>query len=270
MADAVKRWTLSYRAHDGKQRPAFVCVPARFGPERPTPPLALVIAPHGRNVRPQTTAKTWGDLPALGGFVTVCPGGRGRRLDLHSWGYRGQIADLARMPGIVQGALPWLRVDPDRIYAVGGSMGGQETLLLVGQFPKLLAGAVAIDSVTNFFRRYADFGRSLLTIRQQALARIEVGGTPQQNAPGYVLRSPTHWVQQVAASRVPLAIWWSSADQIVIDQRHQSEAFFDEVRKRRKRGRLEKHTGTWLHSEQFADVQLPGALRWLGLLRDDV
>jgi pimeloyl-ACP methyl ester carboxylesterase len=37
--------------------------------------------------------------------------------------------------------------------AVGGSMGGHETLLLLGQYPKLLAGAVAFDSVTNFYRR---------------------------------------------------------------------------------------------------------------------
>ena len=43
----------------------------------------------------------------------------------HSWGYRGQIDDLARMPSIAHGALPWLRIDPQRVYAVGGSMGGQ-------------------------------------------------------------------------------------------------------------------------------------------------
>jgi pimeloyl-ACP methyl ester carboxylesterase len=75
----------------------------------------------------------------------------GRKLPLASWGWRGQIADLARMPEIVHAELPWLRVDRRRIYAVGGSMGGHETLLLLGQYPKLLAGAVAFDSVTNFY-----------------------------------------------------------------------------------------------------------------------
>jgi poly(3-hydroxybutyrate) depolymerase len=268
MAAGVRHVTIGYSAHDGKRRPAIVCVPEEFGPGRPTPPLPLVIAPHGRNVRPQSCAKSWGSLPAQGGFVTVCPGGRGRRLDLHSWGYRGQIADLARMPAIVRRALPWITVDERRIYAVGGSMGGQETLLLLGQFPTLLAGAVAIDSVTNFFRRYADFGSNLLTRPQQALARFEVGGAPHQNAPAYVLRSPTHWVRQVAASRVPLSIWWSTADQIVIDQTHQSAHFFAEVKKRRKRGRLEGRPGTWKHSERFGEVQLPGALRFLRLLPD--
>src|SRR5438046_3122228 len=84
-------------------------------------------------------------------IALVCPGGMGRRLPLHSWGFHGQIDDLARMPHIVSGELPWLRVAPVRIYAVGGSMGGQETLLLVGQHPRLLAGAAAFDSVANFY-----------------------------------------------------------------------------------------------------------------------
>ena len=120
----------------------------------------------------------------------------GRRLPLHSWGWRGQIDDLARMPSILRAARPWLRIDPERVYAVGGSMGGQETLLLVGRHPRLLAGAVAFDSVTDFFRRYADFavlgrkGRAL-----QALARIEVGGTPSTNPQAYRLRSPQHWLE---------------------------------------------------------------------------
>ena len=266
MADDVKQWTIRYRAHNGMRRPALVCVPREFGPGRPTPRLPLVIAPHGRNVLAQTNAKMWGNLPARGGFAVVCPGGMGRRLPLHSWGYRGQIADLARMPEVVTDALPWLRVDRSRIYAVGGSMGGQETLLLLGQFPDLLAGAVAIDSVTNFFRRYADFALSPRTIVQQALARIEVGGTPRTNAVGYVLRSPTHWLRQVARSGVPLSMWWSIADQVVQDQIHQSAHFFRELRELRPRGRVESTTGFWSHSEGFASVQLPGAARWLGLL----
>jgi pimeloyl-ACP methyl ester carboxylesterase len=191
----------------------------------------------------------------------------GRRLPLHSWGYRGQIADLARMPEVVATALPWLRFDRDRVYAVGGSMGGHETLLLVGQYPELLAGAVAIDSVTNFYRRYDDFGLSPKTIGLQALAMLEVGGTPRTNAVGYVLRSATHWTRQVAGSGVPLSIWWSVADQVVQDQIHQSAAFYDELRSLGPRGRLESTTGFWTHSQSFTDVQLPGALRWLGLLR---
>ena len=117
-------------------------------------------------------------------------------------------------------------------------MGGQETLLLVGQRPGLLAGAVAFDSVTDFSRRYDDFAR--LGRRGKALqplARIEVGGTPRTHRQAYVQRSRLNWIREVADSAVPLRIWWSDADEIVTDQRDQSQKFFDELRKLGPRGR---------------------------------
>ena len=215
-SNSVRQWGLRYRAHNKVLRWAVVVAPAQYGPDHPSPPLPLVISPHGRGVRARTNANLWRDLPGQGGFAVICPGGMGRRLPLHSWGWRGQIDDLARMPGILRAARPWLRLDLERVYAVGGSMGGQETLLLVGQHPTLLAGAVAFDSVTDFFRRYGDFallGRKGVAL--QALARIEVGGTPKTNPSAYQLRSPQHWLDEVARSGVPLQMWWSDADEIV-------------------------------------------------------
>ena len=139
MSDGVKQWGFRYRAHNGVLRWGIIVLPTRYGPRAPTPPLPLVISPHGRGVRARTNAHLWGDLPAQGQFAVVCPGGMGRRLPLHSWGWKGQIDDLARMPSILRAQRPWLRVDARRVYAVGGSMGGQETLLLLGQHPRLLA-----------------------------------------------------------------------------------------------------------------------------------
>ncbi|MGH3102665.1 MAG: alpha/beta hydrolase family protein [Gaiellaceae bacterium] len=266
MSDGVRRWTVRYRAHNRMPRPAIVIVPAQYGPQRRTPALPLVISPHGRGVRAATNARMWGALAARGDFAVVCPGGMGRRLPLHSWGFHGQIGDLARMPGIVRARLPWLRVDTTKIYAVGGSMGGQETLLLLGQHPRLLAGAVAFDSVTNFYRRYGDFGLTPRTRGLQAIARTEVGGTPRTNPVGYVLRSPTHWIRDVARSGVPLQLWWSLADEVVFDQLHQSAHFYSELRELRPRGRVESVTGFWSHSAGYSEIQLPGAARWLGLL----
>ncbi len=265
--ERVKGWLIHYRAHNEIRRPALVLVPAKYGRHRRPQPLPLVISPHGRGVRALQNSKFWGDLPAVGDFAIVCPGGMGRRLPLHSWGYQGQIADLARMPHIVQAELPWLRIDQRRIYALGSSMGGQETLLLLGQHPRLLAGAVALDSVTNFYRRYSDFGQISNGRALQVLARLEVGGTPRTNPTGYVLRSPTHWVEQVAESDVPLQIWWSTADAIVVGQKHQSAQFYERVKQVRPHAPVEAVIGSWRHSaEMRATTQLPKALRWLGLL----
>ena len=148
-------------------------------------------------------------------------------------------------------------------------MGGQETLLLLGRHPRLLAGAVAFDSVTDFYRRYDQFARIGKGRALQALARIEVGGTPRTNPDGYRLRSPMHWIGEVADSAVPLQLWWSDADEIVVDQATQSETFFNELQKLRPRGRVEKVTGSWSHTaESYRRLQLPGAVEWLGLAAD--
>ena len=270
MSDGVTQWGIRYRAHNRTPRWAVVVAPSQYGPGKPSPPLPLVISPHGRGVRARTNASLWRELPAQGDFAVICPGGMGRRLPLHSWGWKGQIDDLARMPSILRAARPWLRIDPHRIYAVGGSMGGQETLLLVGRHPRLLAGAVAFDSVTDFLRRYDDFavlgrkGRML-----QALARVEVGGTPAASAQAYRLRSPQHFLRQIADSGVPLQIWWSDADEIVTGQENQSGRFFADLRALHPRGRLERVTGSWSHTaESYRRLQLPGAVRWLGLVPD--
>src|SRR5580765_6428441 len=133
LGQVVRVIPIVYRAHDGLPRRAYVIVPAAYVPGTPIP---LVISPHGRGVGARTNVRRWGRLPALGHFAVVNPEGQGRALTLFSWGDPGEIRDLARMPDIVEEALPWLRVDRHRVYAFGGSMGGQETLLLVARYPQ--------------------------------------------------------------------------------------------------------------------------------------
>src|SRR5215210_530457 len=128
----VRTIKIHYRSYAGIQRAAFVVLPAGYSRNDGTA-LPLIISPHGRGLSGRGNAAMWGDLPAVGGFVVVNPDGQGRRLGPYSWGYAGQIEDLARMPEILRRTLPWLKIDRSRIYAFGGSMGGQETLLLVAR-----------------------------------------------------------------------------------------------------------------------------------------
>src|SRR5712691_473107 len=164
---ATRAWTVHYTAADGSRRGATVLLPARYGPGH-DPAIPLVISPHGRGASGIANAKRWGDLPGRGGFAVVNPDGLGP----YSYGAPGQIDDLALMPELVTRALPWLRVDRRRLYAVGSSMGAQETLLLVARYPQLLAGAVAMDAVVDLARRY-DEAPELRAV----LARV-LGGTP--------------------------------------------------------------------------------------------
>lgn len=259
---AIRDLRIRYRATDGALRFAVVVLPRWYGPRR-HPPIPLVISPHGSGVQPIANARRWGDLPARGRFAVVNPQGQGTRLELYSWGSPGQIADLARMPGILRRALPWLRIDRARIFAVGGSMGGQETLLLAATHPHLLAGAVSFDAPTNMAGRYPAFGP-----RERALARREFGGSPRANRDAWVDRSPIHDARRLARSGVPLQIWWSRRDRVVADQARQSGLLYRRLRSLDPRAPVVQVVGDWRHTaEMRARALLPLALERLGLLR---
>jgi poly(3-hydroxybutyrate) depolymerase len=255
-----------YRAHNGLARGAYVLVPKEFGPKNPVR-LPLVVSPHGRGVPPLANARLWGDLPARGRFAVICPEGQGRKLVLYSWGWRGQIEDLGRMRDVAHETLPWLRVNRDRVYVLGGSMGGHEALLVAAKYPRRFAGVAAFDSVTDFARRYRQFPLIENGASLQRLARQEVGGTPDTNPTGYALRSPINYVRALAHLAFPLQMWWSLADQIVVDQAHQSALLYDRIKQMNPRANVEAVTGFWRHSSEMrADTQLPESLRKLGLL----
>jgi len=265
----VRRIRFTYLANGGRLREGFVVLP-RWYIARKQPPLPLVISPHGRGISPQVNLRFWGALPAFGPFAVVDPAGQGRRLISYSWGWRGQIDDLSRMPGVVEHAVPGLRIDRRRIYAIGSSMGGQETLLLVARHPGLLAGAAALDSATNMAARYNDFGLLRGGRRLRQLARIEIGGTPEQVPRAYAARSPLTFAREIAQSGVPLHLWWSTRDRIVRDQNAESGALYRAIRRINPKAPLTKYVGTWAHSREMRPLtRLPLLLIGFGLIELD-
>jgi poly(3-hydroxybutyrate) depolymerase len=262
----VRIWPIHYTAHDGLRRRAYVVLPRWYGPND-HPPLPLIISPHGRGVPAIDNVKIWGNLPAFGPFAVVNPEGQGRRLTLYAWGDPGDVRDLAAMPEILRERLPWLRIDRRRIYGFGGSMGGQETLLLVARFPRVLAGAAAFDAPTNMGARYFAFSALRFGLELQERARLEFGGTPVTDPRAYRIRSPLDWAKRIAFSGVPLQIWWSTKDKIVTNQAHESGALFHDIRRLNPAATVVEIVGTWRHTaEMRAWTRLPTALRLFGLL----
>ena len=256
---------IHYVAHDGVARAAFVLLPAWYAPGK-NPSLPLIISPHGRGIDARANARVWGDLPGREGFIVVNPEGQGRKLELYSWGDPGQISDLARMPDFVGDALPWVHVDRHRIYAVGGSMGGQETLLLVARYPHLLAGAISFDAPTNLAQRYRDFPGIVGGGRLQHLARFEVGGTPLGDPRAWAMRSPLEFARQIAFAGVPLELWWSRTDRVVVDQAQQSGLLYSEIERLNPGAPVVEHVGSWIHcAEMRWTNRLPEALAGIGI-----
>ena len=280
-APRVRIVTIHYVSHDGHDRLATIVLPAWYGP-KDNPPLPLVISPHGRGGNGPGNAKYWGTMPATGRFAVINPDGMGRRMKAFSYGYVGQIDDLARMPEIAAHALPWLRIDRRRVYALGSSMGGQETLLLVARHPGLLAGAAAMDSVADLALRYrqlVDLGCDAKCMKRwgqpvgrvlQSNLRREVGGTPQQAPAAYAARSGLDLAPRIASSGVPLQIWWSRDDKIVTDQQTQSGAMFRALRRLDRCAPVSEYVGHWAHSHEMrASSLLRFALAGFGLISAD-
>jgi dipeptidyl aminopeptidase/acylaminoacyl peptidase len=265
----VRTLVIRYTAHNGVTRHATVLLPAGYSPND-DPPIPLVISPHGRGGSGAGNAAYWGTLPTAGGFAVVNPDGMGRLFARYSYGDPGQIDDLARMPEIVSKALPWVNVDRTRVFALGSSMGGQETLLLVARHPELLAGAAAMDSVTNLSRRFAQLPLIPGGADLQTMMRRELGGTPSDVPRAFATRSPLSLARAIADSGVPLQIWWSTKDQIVVDQKHQSGALFTLLGRLGHDAPLVAYVGIWRHSTEMRSTSLlPLALIDFGILPHD-
>ena len=255
-----------YTTHDGKQSYALLLLPGWYGPGR-HPAIPLVISPHGRNTTPETAAKRWYDLPTRGGFAVVLPAGQGRVLQLYSWGYPGQISDLARMPALAEQAVPFFRYQRRHVYAIGASMGGQEVLLLLAKHPRMLAGVIAFDPATDLANRYYEFPDITFGRQDQQRARIEVGGTPGQVPRAYAARSPITYVRRIALSGVPVQVWWSIKDKVIVNQSQQAGSFYQQVKLINPAAPVVPYVGTWQHTgEVSAFNQLPAALARVGLL----
>jgi poly(3-hydroxybutyrate) depolymerase len=265
-ASRVRVVTFSYRSHAGPVERAYVVLPAWYGPRR-HPAIPLVISPHGRGVDGRYNLRFWGAIPTAGPFAVVSPDGHGRRLALYSWGWAGQIDDLARMPALASRALPWLRIDPGRIYAIGDSMGAQEVLLLLARGQPRLAGVAAFDPVTNMAARYHEWLVTPGLRHLRAVARKEFGGTPAARPAAYAARSPLASLEAIGRSGAPLELWWSHRDAVIADQPEDTGAFFSKLMAAFPDAPVQEVVGYWQHGHAMhPETQLPAALACLGLV----
>jgi hypothetical protein len=153
------------------------------------------------------------------------------------------------------------------VFAIGSSMGAQESLLLMGRPEIPLAGVVAFDPVTDLTARYRAWPRTPGEERLPGLARIEVGASPARAPRAYAERSPAARLGAIARSGVPLQLWWSRADAVVTDQAHQTGAFYRRVLAAAPRAPVQEVVGHWQHAhEMHPETQLPVALACFGLV----
>jgi pimeloyl-ACP methyl ester carboxylesterase len=314
----TKPWTVRYLAWDHHTaRQAVIVLPRAWGPKHHPHPLPLVISPHGRNNLAINNARGyWQNLPAAGPFALVCPDGLGRARSaetdpadrppnpsLFTYGNVGQVHDLARMPQIVEATLPWLQIRRDRVYVLGSSMGGQETLLLAARYPKALAGAHGKLAGAAAFDATCDLAVQCgyLTHHRPGVAAnmIEEVGTQPASTRGWNLearyfnrkrkrqetihsllaqlpkgqaawneRTALRFTRTLASLPFPLRLYWSTEDVVVGNQeRDQTGKLYAAIEKLAPHADVTPVRGQWAHSHEFfPGKQLGAALTAFGLI----
>ena len=102
--------------------------------------------------------------------------------------------------------------------------------------------------------------------RRARRARQEIGGTPRTRPLAFSERSPITYARAIAASCVPLELWWSVKDRIVVNQRDQTGALYRRILELRPDAPVTAYVGSWRHSaEMHAESRLPAALMELRL-----
>jgi pimeloyl-ACP methyl ester carboxylesterase len=241
----TRAYTVPYLAWDEKtMREAVIVLPSGWSPRFQPQPLPLVISPHGRNNFAWSNAvHYWQELPAEGPFALICPDGLSRAHDrasdpldqppsdpsLFTYGYRRYIDDLARMPKIVQETLPWLPIDLERIYVLGSSMGGQETLLLAARYPGPLSAGTGRLVGAAAFDATCDLATQCAYLSQKAPA----SGTDQAGVAARMLEEVNARPSNVAAFRRSARFYNSRLKKQqtigqLLDQLHPDQSLWDE------------------------------------------
>ncbi|HZL65582.1 MAG TPA: alpha/beta fold hydrolase [Thermoleophilia bacterium] len=216
-ANGNQAYGIPYFSWNHRLRMAIVVLPRDYVPGASTEALPCIIQLRGRQSTVASAAATWGSLPTERHFIVICPESVGRRDPVNSWGVPGQIQDILDMPDVVESTVPWVHVDRTRLYVVGVSMGGQEALSAAARFPDRVAAAISVDGVADLAARYRELPR-VGRKSDQRLMRLEVGGTPRTVPFKYAVRSPMGFAGGLATDGVPVGIWWSQADRLVINQ----------------------------------------------------
>ncbi len=259
-AGPARQFDAWYETWNGRIRRLTILVPRTPGAR----PLPLLVSLHGSGL-------TDGCRPAIGEqanrhrFIVACPDGQGARTRLFSYGVPGHIADLAEMPDIVAARMPALKLDGQRTFIAGSSMGGMEALLVGLRHPRAYAAAVPLNGVSNLPHRYVTLPR----VRKQALA-FECGGTPRQQPACYNQRSPHTHVRRRPADAGRLIIWYSTQDPVSGHER-QIPDLLGRLERGIGAGRsVEVRRGTWGHGMLWnREAHRNTWLEDLGLIPDD-
>lgn len=264
---------IAFMGVGGAERRAIIDAPSHSLHE----PVPLILAPHpagwtnaedfhGGAFDTVAPHPGWHDLAEKHGVIVVSPETYGARVPLLSLGYAPSLQDSIGAIDAVR-ALDY-RIDDDRIYACGLSMGGQETLLLIAHNPGLFAAGFAFNPVVDLAHWYSDFVSSPVYADlvgddpAQALDTLlhqEFGGPPSEHQSACVERSPITFADRLTTT--PLMLYWSHLDEIVANQAtRQTMRLHREIKRLSPNAPVAEFNHTWSHGYTLFDFRERWAL----------
>ncbi|MGN0847533.1 MAG: prolyl oligopeptidase family serine peptidase [Kiritimatiellia bacterium] len=188
---------------DGTLQPCYFWAPDAAR----TQEVPLVVGLHtwSGDYRQVEHYRTVLDYARWKGWAMVGPNFRGPNSTPPACGGEPAVQDIV---DAIDYAKAQVKIDPKRVYIVGGSGGGHMTLLMLGRHPEIFAGAAAFCPITDLARWHAD---SLLkhpgrVARYAAMMEGACGGTPAEKPEEYRRRSPLTWLARAKAAGVPTYI----------------------------------------------------------------
>ena len=185
---------------DGSMQPCYFWAPAKATSEA----VPLIVGMHtwSGDIAQLDHYRTVRDEAERRGWAFVGPNFRGPNSTPQGCGSAFAVQDIV---DAVDFAKSSVKVDPKRVYIIGGSGGGHMTLLMLGRHPEVFAAGAAFCPITDLARWHAD---SLVAHpgRETGYARMmesACGGRPADRREEYAARSPLTWLKNAKAAGVP-------------------------------------------------------------------
>ena len=188
---------------DGTEHPCYFWAPEKAKTE----PVPLVVGLHtwsGNYKYVTHYGPVFGYAQKLG-WAFLGPDFRGANDKPVACGSDYAVQDIV---DAVNFAKDKVKIDPSRIYIIGGSGGGHMTLLMLGRHPKLFAAGAAFCPITDLARWHADSLEDHPGRGENYAMMLEksCGGTPSERPWEYALRSPLTWLGRARDAGVPVYI----------------------------------------------------------------
>lgn len=248
--------------HDSTVRELLVSLPLELNTNKKYP---LVISPHPFGFSnfenfiygtPELLYpfSGWSGLSEKYQSIIVFPLGHGRFYEKISLGWQAQIEDFIQIPEILKSC--GLKIDENKLFICGLSMGGMEALTAMGMYPGIFKAGFSFNGVVNLRKWFEDIinknvDKKLSEMDVDKLVINEVGGSPEIIPLEYDKRSAINYINNL--SKANLMIYWSSRDSAVPNQEaYQGKRLYDLIKKVNPKANVFEYDHTFDHGfEEF-------------------